>query len=203
MHWYHAIGTHRKSTITDPDLIQKLEEQHSGQTKCRSKEILLVIEMPVAANQNPDVVAGIVNGSYRFLCKIRFFADTEGRRYPKSCVVEIPGTDAVELSHLLKHRFPILPDSTDLGFEHGASRRISRGPSEAPPSRCPPSFQNTSLPPLNLRLDSSLRGPAACRHYCLLTSTDPPERAQRRPSDCSQTRRATFWSLAGLPGNAG
>lgn len=123
LHWYHAIDTHRKSMITDPGLIQKLEEQHSGQTKHRLRRIPLVIGMPVAVNQNFDVAAGVVNGSYGFLRKVRFFTDADGRRYLKSCVVEIPDTDAVEVPHLPKHHFPILPDTTDLVFEHGASHR--------------------------------------------------------------------------------
>ena len=72
-------------------VIEKLEEQHSGQTKHRLRRIPLVVGMPVVINQNPDVAAGVVNGSYGFLRKIRHFKDRENRRYLKSCIVEIPG----------------------------------------------------------------------------------------------------------------
>jgi len=64
LHWYHAIDTHRKAVVTDAALIEKLEGQHSGQTKYRLRRIPLAIGMPVAVNQNFDVAAGVVNGSY-------------------------------------------------------------------------------------------------------------------------------------------
>jgi len=80
--------------------------------------------MPVSINQNFDVAAGVVNGSYGILRRIRCFADCEGRRYLKSCVVEIPGSDDVEIPHLPKHHFPILPDTTDLKFEHGGPQTL-------------------------------------------------------------------------------
>jgi hypothetical protein len=79
--------------------------------------------MPVAVNQNFDVAAGVVNGSYGFLRRIRYFTDGEGKRYLKSCIVEIPDSDAVEMPHLPRHHFPILPDTTDLKFEHGGSHK--------------------------------------------------------------------------------
>ena len=41
----------------------------------------------------------------------------------KSCIVEIPGSDAVEIPHLPAHHFPILPDTTDITFEHTASHK--------------------------------------------------------------------------------
>lgn len=123
LHWYHAVDKHLKQTITDPTLIQKLEELHSGQTKHRLQRIPLVVGMPVAINQNFDVASGVVNGSHGFLRKIRYFINEEGRRCLKSCVVEIKGTDAVDIPRLPKHHFPILPDTTDLKFEHGPSRR--------------------------------------------------------------------------------
>ena len=93
LHWYYAIDTHKKAMITDADLIEKLESQHSGQTKQRLCQIPLIVGMPVAINQNFDVAAGVVNGSYGMLRKIRYFQDREGRRYLKSCVVETPGSD--------------------------------------------------------------------------------------------------------------
>ena len=68
-----TIDTHKKATITDPALIKKLEVQHSGQTKHRLRRIPLVIGMPVAINQNFDVRAGVVNGGYGILRKIRYF----------------------------------------------------------------------------------------------------------------------------------
>ena len=109
--------------ITDIALIQKLEQQHSGQTKHRLQRIPLVIGMPVAINQNFDVVAGIVNGSTGILRRVRYFEDDKGRRYLRSCVVKIPGTDGVSMPHLPEHLFPILPDTTELKFEHGGSHK--------------------------------------------------------------------------------
>jgi hypothetical protein len=123
LHWYHAIDTHKKSRVTDTALIEKLEEQHSGQTKHRLRRIPLVIGMPVAINQNFDVAAGVVNGSHGILRDIRYFEDEDGQRFLKSCVVEIPDSEAVDMPHLPKHHFPILPDTTDLKFEHNGSHR--------------------------------------------------------------------------------
>ena len=123
LHWYHALDMHNRAVITDQALIEKLEEQHSGQTKHRLRRIPLVVGMPVAINQNFDVAAGVVNGSHGFLRRIRYFTGGGGRRYLKSCIVEIPGADTVEMPHLPVHYFPILPDTTDLKFEHGASRK--------------------------------------------------------------------------------
>jgi hypothetical protein len=123
LHWYHAVDMHNRAVVTDQALIKKLEEQHSGQTKHRLRQIPLVVGMPVAINQNFDVAAGVVNGSYGILRKIRYFTDGGGRRYLKSCIVEIPGADTVEMPHLPTHYFPILPDTTDLKFEHGASHK--------------------------------------------------------------------------------
>ena len=79
--------------------------------------------MPVAINQNFDVAAGVVNGSYGTLRRIRYFTDREGRRYLKSCIVEIPGSDGVEVPHLPRHHFPIMLDTTELKFEHGKSHK--------------------------------------------------------------------------------
>ena len=64
LHWYHAIDTHKKSVIMDLALIESLEGQHSGQTKQRLIRLPLVIGMLVAVNQNFDVRAGVVNGSW-------------------------------------------------------------------------------------------------------------------------------------------
>ena len=123
LHWYHAIDTHKRAVVRDTDLIEKLEAQHSGQTKHRHRRIPLVVGMPVAINQNFDVAAGVVNGSYGTLRRIRYFTDREGRRYLKSCIVEIPGSDDVVVPHLPKHHFPIMPDTTELKFEHGKSHK--------------------------------------------------------------------------------
>ena len=123
LHWYHAVDTHKKSKINDLALIEKLESQNSGQTKHRLRRIPLVIGMPVAINQNFDVTAGVVNGSQGILRKVRYFEDAEGQRHLKSCVVEIENADAVEMPHLPRHHFPILPDITDLKFEHNGSHK--------------------------------------------------------------------------------
>ena len=123
LHWYHAVDTHKKAVVTDPALIEKLESQHSGQTKHRLRRIPLVIGMPVAVNQNFDVAAGVVNGSHGILRQIRYFTNADGQRYLKSCVVEIPNSEDVDIPHLPKHHFPVLPDTTELRFEHGASHR--------------------------------------------------------------------------------
>ena len=123
LHWYHAIDTHKKSLITDPAVVESLEGQHSGQTKHRLRRVPLVLGMPVAVNQNFDVRAGVVNGSWGFLRDVRYWTDEDGRRHMKSCIVEIPGSDAIEMPHLPAHHFPILPDTTDITFEHTASHK--------------------------------------------------------------------------------
>ena len=122
-HWYHTIDMHRKAAITDGALIAELEGQHSSQTKHRLRRIPLAIRIPVATNQNFDVTSGVVNGSYGYLWKVRYFTDDDGRRYRKSCVVEIPDSAAVEILHLPPHHFPVLPDTTELKFEHGGSHK--------------------------------------------------------------------------------
>ena len=61
-----------------------------------------------------------LTGSHGTLRKIRYFTDTKGLRHLKSCVVEIPSADDVSMPHLPKQCFPILPDITDLKFEHGS-----------------------------------------------------------------------------------
>ena len=112
-HWYHAIDMHRKATITDGALIAKLEGQHSGRTKHRLRSIPLAIRMPVATNKNFDVTSGVVNGSYGYLWKVRYFTDDDGRRYLKSCAVEIPDSVVVEIQHLPPHHslFYLTPQS--------------------------------------------------------------------------------------------
>ena len=82
-----------------------------------------MLGMPVAVNQNFNVRAGMVNGSWGFLCGVWYCTDEEGRRHMKSCIVEIPGSDAIEMPHLPAHHFPILPDTTDITFEHTASHK--------------------------------------------------------------------------------
>jgi len=79
--------------------------------------------MPVAINQNFDVNAGVVNGSWGYLRDIHYSTDNEGCRHLRSCIVEIPGSDAIEMPHLPVHHFPILADITDITFEHGGSRK--------------------------------------------------------------------------------
>ena len=103
LHWYHAIDTHKKAVITDETLIESLESQHSGRTKHRLRRIPLVMGMPVSINQNFDVNAGVVNGSWRYLRGVRYSCGNDGRRYLRSCVVEIPGADAVDMPHLAEH----------------------------------------------------------------------------------------------------
>ena len=117
---------HKRDVVRDTVLIEKLEVQHSGQTKHRHRRIPLVVGMPVANNQNFNVAAGVVNGSYGTLRRIRYFTDREGRRYLTSCIVEIPGSGDVEVPHLPKHHFPIMPDTTELKFEHGNSHKRCR-----------------------------------------------------------------------------
>lgn len=64
LQWYHAVDMHKRLEIKDPGLIEKLEKQHSGQTKHRLRQIPLVMGMLVLINQNFDVRAGVVNGSW-------------------------------------------------------------------------------------------------------------------------------------------
>jgi len=109
--------------ITDASLIESLESQHSGQTKHRLRRMPLVMGMPVSVNQNFDVNAGVVNGSTGYLRAVRYSSDDEGHRCLDSCVVEILMSDAVEMPHLPEHHFPILPDITEMRFEHNASHK--------------------------------------------------------------------------------
>ncbi|EPQ50024.1 hypothetical protein GLOTRDRAFT_25196, partial [Gloeophyllum trabeum ATCC 11539] len=81
-------------------------------------KIPLVPGMPVLVNQKFDIDGGIVNGSTGVLKRIRFFMDESGRRYLKSCIVEISDSMDRPLPHLMPHHVPILQDSTDLTFTH-------------------------------------------------------------------------------------
>ena len=67
----------------------------------------------------------IVNGSSRILRKARYFVNRERRRYLRSCIVEIPGSDGVPMPHLPQGHFPILPADTamELKFYHGGSHK--------------------------------------------------------------------------------
>ena len=79
----------QRSVVTGAALIEKLEQQHSSQTKYRHRCISLVIRMPVAINQSFDVAAdSVVNGSYEYLRQLRYFCDGDGKCYLKSCTVD-------------------------------------------------------------------------------------------------------------------
>ena len=123
LHWYHVTDTHKRVPVIDTSLIEKLEQQHSGQTKHRLRRIPLAIGMPVVVNQNFDVAAGVVNGSCGTLKKIRYFTNNMGHGVLNSCAVEIHGAEDVEVSHLPTCHFPILPETTELRFEHGGSHK--------------------------------------------------------------------------------
>ena len=82
-----------------------------------------MIGMPVAINQNFDVRAGVVNRSWGYLQDVRFSTNDEGKRQLTSCIVQILDSNPVEMPHLPKHHFPILPDTTDITFEHSASHK--------------------------------------------------------------------------------
>ena len=118
--WYHATDIHKKSRIRDKCLIESLEGQHSRQTKHRLRRIPLVLGMPVSINQNFDMRARVVNGSWGYVQDVRYVTDDEGLRYLKSCMVEIPKSDNVSMLHLPERHFPILPDVTEIKFEHNA-----------------------------------------------------------------------------------
>lgn len=79
--------------------------------------------MPVSIDQNFDVNAGIVNGSSGRVRAVRYTTDGDGRRYLSSCVIEVANSDSVAMKGLPEHCFPILPDITDIKFEHPASRK--------------------------------------------------------------------------------
>lgn len=79
--------------------------------------------MSVSINQNFDVSVGVVNGSWGFLRDVWYTSDNEGQQYLKLCIVEIPGSGPVEIEHLPVHKFQILPDVTEIKFEHGASHK--------------------------------------------------------------------------------
>ena len=123
LQWYHAVDMHKRVEIKDAGLIEKLEKQHSGQTKHRLRRIPLVMGMPVSINQNFDVRAGVVNGSWGTLRAVRYETGQDGRRYLTSGVVEIRDADQVEMVDLPKHHFPVLPDVTEINFENNTSHR--------------------------------------------------------------------------------
>ena len=77
----------------------------------------------MAINQNFDVRADVVNGSWGYLRDIRYSTNDEGKRQLTSCIVQIPDSDPVEMPHLPKHHFLILPDTTDITFEYSASHK--------------------------------------------------------------------------------
>ena len=87
--WSHAIDMHKRAVIMGPNPIEKLEAQHSGQTKHGHRCTPLVVGMPVAINQNFNMAAAVVKGSYGTLREIRHFTDCEGQHCLKLCIVEI------------------------------------------------------------------------------------------------------------------
>ena len=52
-----------------------------------------------------------------------FLTTMDDCEYLNSCVVEIPSSDSIEMANLPEHRFPILPDVTEIKFEHNASHK--------------------------------------------------------------------------------
>lgn len=112
LNWYESVDMFRKSIITDSALVESLESQHSGQTKHRLRRLPLVMGMPVAINRDFDVKAGVVNGSGGFLKAVRSDTGGDGKRRLKSCVVELPGTEDVQMKASPAKHFPTLPDTT-------------------------------------------------------------------------------------------
>ena len=86
--------------------------------------------MPVSINQNFDVRADVVDGSWGFLRKVQYETDEDGKQYLTSSIVEVVSSDPVDMAQLPKHHFPVLPDVTEITYKHNASHRrcmIKRG----------------------------------------------------------------------------
>ena len=79
--------------------------------------------MPVSINQNFDVRAGVVNGSWGFLRKVQYEMDEDGKRYLTSSIVEVVSSNPVDMAQLPKHHFPVLLDVTEITYKHNASHR--------------------------------------------------------------------------------
>ena len=56
---------------------------------------------------------------------VRYSTDNEGRRHLRCCIMEISGSDAIEMPRLPVHHFPILPDTTEVTFEHVACASVA------------------------------------------------------------------------------
>ena len=77
--------------------------------------------MLVSINQNFDVRVGVVNGSWGFLWRVQYQTDEDEKRYLTSSVVEVVGSNPVDIAQLPKHHFPVLPDVMEITYEHSAS----------------------------------------------------------------------------------
>jgi len=123
LYWYYAEDKHHKKKIKDQQLIDHLIHLPSGQTGQRLGRIPLVLGMPILVSQNFDVEGGVVNGSKGTITQIRYHIDEENHRYLNSVVIHIPDSSDEKMGLLPPHHLPILPDSTDIVFEHPYSNQ--------------------------------------------------------------------------------
>ena len=123
LHWYYSIDTHRKLPVSQ-DILNHLQNLHSGLTKQQLGKIPLVIGMPVMITHNFDVANGIVNGCTEILKSIRYTTEEMGKRYAVSCVIESPNISAsTKLSRLGPNQAAVLQDTIDLTFRHPHSNK--------------------------------------------------------------------------------
>ncbi|PPR06558.1 hypothetical protein CVT24_001578 [Panaeolus cyanescens] len=122
LHYYYAQDSHRGKPVTE-DIREHLLQLSSGSTSQRLGRIPLAIGMPVMVCQNYDVEGGIVNGCTGRLKSIWYTADSNGRRYATSCIVESPSIVSDPLSGLLPNEAVVLAETTDLTFTHPHSGR--------------------------------------------------------------------------------
>ena len=116
LHWYYATDKCKGSVLENEDLLTYLQTVHSGKTKGRLGRLPLVIGMPVLLSQNFDVQAGVVNGSYGTVKRIRYKTDDNGRRMLISCVVKVLDANEQSMPHLNPNEVPVLRDSIDFTF---------------------------------------------------------------------------------------
>ena len=126
LHWYYCQDKHQGKLLCDEVLLEKLQRLNSGKTNMRLGKIPLVIGMPVMVVHNFDVEGGIVNGSTGELKQIRYTSDNEGRRFLRSCIVDVKHSSNETLPNLPPHHIPIIEDSVELRFTHPNSNKTCR-----------------------------------------------------------------------------
>lgn len=111
--WYCCQDEHKGVGFSDQRIRNKLRNKPSGKTQGLLGRIPIVLGMRVVVSKNFDVEGGILNGSIGVLRKIRYVLDDYGDRHLKSCVVELPDSDAEQMPGLGSKEFPITEECKD------------------------------------------------------------------------------------------